>query len=187
MKNYKWTGLFPALLCIMMACGPQQAEETASAPAKTEDSLAANQQLQMAGDAQKEPDSTLQDLEELTLHAIGDDNDSTRFDQDTLEVKAGAKVVLLLINEGTEQSMIHNIIITKRGKAGAIERAGKKIGASGSYVPTSPDVIASSPLALPGQKVTIEFNAPAEAATYDFVCTYPEHHHPRTGLLVVKK
>ena len=133
-----------------------------------------------------EPDTTLQPVEEVALKAVGNSLEEMAFDQDTIEVKAGSLVRLVLINEGSEQSMIHNVVFTQADKHKLVALAGAKVGAPGNYVPDSEAVIAASPLALPGQTVEMEFTAPLEPGPYGFVCTYPGHWQKMNGVLLVK-
>lgn len=133
-----------------------------------------------------EQDTTLQPVIEVTLKAVGDTEEEMAFDQDTIQVKPGAVVKLFLINEGTDQSMIHNVVFTQPGKYKLVALAGAKIGAPGNYVPDSETVIAASPLALPGQTVELEFTAPVKPGSYHYVCTYPGHWKRMNGILLVK-
>lgn len=131
-------------------------------------------------------DTTLQPVVELTLRAIGNAADEIRFDQDTLEVPAGALVNFTLINEGTELTMIHNFVLTTRDKYKEVAVAGAKVSSPKNYVPESRHVLTATPLALPGQTVEHEFEAP-QPGVYSFVCTYPEHWSRMHGTLIVTK
>ncbi|GAB3195687.1 azurin [Pontibacter aydingkolensis] len=134
----------------------------------------------------EDKDTTLQHVEEIILKAIGNSPEDMIFDQDTLEVKVNTFVKLTFINEGADQSMIHNVVFTQPDKYKLVALAGAKVGAPGNYVPESEAVIAASPLALPGQTVEMEFTAPSEPGTYGFVCTYPGHWQKMNGTLIVK-
>ncbi|WP_439883055.1 plastocyanin/azurin family copper-binding protein [Pontibacter sp. MBLB2868] len=132
------------------------------------------------------PDTTLQPIQELKLVATGNTLDEIAYKQDTLEVNAGALVKLTFVNEGVDMPMVHNVVITKPGMYKEVALAGAKVGASGNYVPESPVVIAASSIALPGQTVELEFTAPAEPGSYDFVCTYPGHWPKMHGVFIIK-
>jgi azurin len=131
-------------------------------------------------------DTTLQQIQELKLNAKGNTIDDIAFKQDTLEAKAGSLIKLTLVNEGIDMPMVHNVVITKPDKYKLVALAGAKIGAPGNYVPESAAVIAASPLALPGQTVELEFTAPIEPGSYNFVCTYPGHWKKMNGVFIVK-
>lgn len=132
------------------------------------------------------PDSTIQPIQEVTLKAIGNTVEEMAFSKDTLTVTAGALVKLEFINEGTAIPMMHNFVVADSGTYKAVAMAGEKIGSSGNYLPPNTKLLAASPIALPGQTVVVEFEAPLKPATYDFVCTYPEHWKKKHGKLVVK-
>lgn len=162
---------------LLFSCGP--------GPESEENTSASNVQTTEIGQVE-EADSTLQSVEELTLRATGNSLDDIRFNKDTLKVQAGELVKLKFINEGVDQSMIHNVVITKLGKYQEVALAGEKEGAPGKYLPDdSTYVIEASPLALPGQTVVMEFQAPKDTGNYDFVCTYPEHWKRMHGKLIV--
>lgn len=132
-------------------------------------------------------DSTLQPQAEIRLKAIGNTLEEMSYDQDTLEVISGARVKMFFTNEGVEQSMIHNVVFTYPKKHKLVALAGAKVGAPGNYVPESEAVIAATPLALPGQTVKLEFNAPTQPGSYNFVCTYPGHWKEMHGVFYVKE
>lgn len=183
----KWSSAsLLVMLYVMVGCSGGEVESSTEG-IETEQATAATAVDTSKGKIQKEEtDSTLQVVEEVTLKAIGEKKEEMRFDQDTLEVKAGSLVKLKLVNEGTEQSMIYNVVFTQPGKSIATALAGEKIGASGNYVPRSDQILAASPLALPGQTVEMEFIAPKEPGAYDFVCTYPGFYQVMNGKLIVR-
>lgn len=153
---------------------------------KTEPSTINTEVVDTTAIIKEQPDTLLQAIENVTLKAVGNSVEEMTFDKDTIEVKAGALVKLTLINEGTDQSMIHNVVFTQPDKYKLVALAGAKVGAPGNYVPVSEAIVASSPLALPGQTVELEFTAPLEPGTYNYVCTYPDHWQKMNGVLIVK-
>jgi len=182
-----------AAAILLAGCNTEPAgtDEASGVPARTADTLTAvkGDAADTAANAQVLPakkDSTIQQVEELTLHALGNTPEKMRFDRDTLEAKAGAFVKLQLINEAQDMSMVHNIVITAPDKYKQVAIAGAQAGASGNYVPNSQAVVAASSIALPGQTVTLEFTAPATPGAYDFVCTYANHWQRTHGKFIVK-
>jgi azurin len=132
-------------------------------------------------------DTILQVINHVTLRAIGNSLQDIAYDQDTIQVKAGALVKLKLVNEGAEQSMFHNVIFTYPDKYRLVATEGAKIGSSGNYTPLdSALVIAASPLAKPGQTVELDFEAPLKPGEYAYVCSYPNHYQRMHGILIVK-
>lgn len=135
--------------------------------------------------ARQDQDTTLQPIVELILRATGDTPEEMTFDQDTLEVEKDAFIKLSLVNEGTGMTMIHNFVLVTDGKYKEAALTGEELGATENYIPKTNYVLASTPLALPGQTVVQEFKAPPPG-TYEFVCTYPDHWQRMHGKLIVK-
>ena len=52
-------------------------------------------------------------------------------------------------------------------------------------MPDSPQVLFSTKLLEPGQTVTFQFKAPADAGKYPYVCTFPAHWKTMNGTLNV--
>lgn len=126
-----------------------------------------------------------QTIEEITIKAIGNTMQEMNYDMEEIRVPAGAKVKLTLINEGESAAMIHNIVFVYEGTMEVTANAALQAGPQKDYVPDSPTIIAASPLAQPGETVTLEFDAP-EAGTYEFICTYPGHWQQMNGKLIVE-
>ncbi|WP_158607154.1 plastocyanin/azurin family copper-binding protein [Pontibacter oryzae] len=173
--------LMPLLLLLLWSCSPPEADGNLNVNDMASDSATA-----ASAPLNEDQDTTLQKIQELSLHALGNSLDEIKFSKDTLEVKAGALVKLTFVNEGVDMPMVHNVVFTAPGKFKQVALAGDKVGASGGYVPENDLVVASSPIALPGQTVEMEFTAPTAPGSYDFVCTYPSHWSKMNGVLIVK-
>lgn len=112
-----------------------------------------------------------------------------KFDQPTLTVKAGQKVLLLFQNQ--KCPLQHNFLLLKPGKLNEIGALADKMLAdpkalAKNYVPDSPNVIAhSTKLIGLGQNDLIEFTAPTEPGDYPYVCTFPGHWRLMNGVLKV--
>ncbi|GHA59208.1 plastocyanin/azurin family copper-binding protein [Pontibacter akesuensis] len=178
-KKYSYLLLLPVML---LACNQPEAEDSST----KEMNIPTDSSSVASAPIASETDTTLQKKQELTLRALGNTLDEIRYDTDTLEVEPGAFVKLTFVNEGTDMPMVHNVVFTEPGKYKQVALAAEEVGASGNYVPNSPAVIASSPMALPGQTVELEFTAPLKKGYYSFVCTYPDHWHKMHGVLEVK-
>lgn len=169
-------------IVFLAGCYNKQTENnTESAAIDPDTAVAASAPVEVVSD------STLQPQAEIRLKAIGNTLEEMSYDQDTLEVTSGARIKLFFTNEGVEQSMIHNVVFTKPKMHKLVALAGAKVGSPGNYIPESDAVIAASSLALPGQTLEMEFNAPAEPGVYNYVCTYPGHWKEMHGVLHVKK
>lgn len=126
-----------------------------------------------------------QQVVELTIKTVGNTMQEMRFDHENITVPAGAKVKITLTNEGTDPTMIHNIVFVQEGTMEITARAAIAAGPDKEFVPNSPTVIAASPLAQPGETVSFEFDAP-EAGTYEFFCSYPGHWQQMNGKFIVE-
>ncbi len=126
-----------------------------------------------------------QQVVELTIKTVGNTMQEMRFDHENITVPAGAKVKITLTNEGTDPTMIHNIVFVQEGTMEVTARAAIAAGPDKEFVPNSPTVIAASPLAQPGETVSFEFDAP-EAGTYEFFCSYPGHWQQMNGKFIVE-
>ena len=177
MKQLWIISLLSSLL-VFASCGSQQ--ETGDRPEKIMDEPLMQQE--------EEQDTTLQEVEEVSIRATGGEQmESMAYDQDTIEVKAGSLVKLVFTNEGKDPKMIYNIVFTREGYSAQAAQKGSKAGASGNYLPDSTLLLAASPLALPGQTVTVEFTAPDKEGVYEYVNTYPSETPLMKGKLIVKK
>jgi azurin len=168
------------ILIALFSCNQQNADE------RLNDANTISETIANPGNGEIEEDSTLQPVEDITLKATGNKIDEIAFSKDTIKVPAGALVRIEFINEGSEQPMIHNFVIAEEGSFKVVALEGVKAGASGNYIPADRKLLAASPLALPGQTVQIQFEAPLTPGTYDFVCTYPDHWKRMNGKLIVK-
>lgn len=141
-------------------------------------------QTESNADTQTEA-SKEQQIVELTIKSVGNTMQEMRFDHENITVPAGAKVKITLINEGTDPTMIHNIVFVQEGTMEVTARAAIAAGPDKEFVPNSPTVIAASPLAQPGETVSFEFDAP-EAGTYEFFCSYPGHWQQMNGKFIIE-
>lgn len=119
-------------------------------------------------------------------------NDTMQFDVKTFEVKAGEPVTLTLKNTGKlpKIAMGHNLVVLKKGIS-AIAFGQKAMGAGANATNPLPDsvkedVLASTKLLGPGESDTVKFTAPAEAGSYEYVCTFPGHFAMMRGTMTVK-
>lgn len=119
-------------------------------------------------------------------------NDTMQFDVKNFNVKAGEKVKLTLKNVGQvpKIAMGHNLVVLKKGIT-AIAFGQKALGAGANATNALPDslkgeVIAATKLLGPGESETIEFTAPKEAGSYEYVCTFPGHFALMRGTMSVK-
>ena len=119
-------------------------------------------------------------------------NDTMQFDIKNFEAKAGSKVKITLKNIGQvpKIAMGHNLVVLKKGIT-AIAFGQKALGAGANATNALPaslmgDVIAATKLLGPAESDTIEFTAPKEPGSYEYVCTFPGHFALMRGTMTVK-
>lgn len=102
------------------------------------------------------------------------------FDPPTIAAKAGARIRLRFVNEGT---LPHNLVVVKdEDDIDALAEAASKVG--GDYVPLSQKekLIGYTTLASPGQTVELVFVVPP-AGVYTYVCLLTGHSNSMLGTL----
>ena len=119
-------------------------------------------------------------------------NDTMQFDVKNFETKAGTKIKLTLKNVGKvpKIAMGHNLVVLKKGIT-AVAFGQKALGAGANATNALPkslmgDVIAATKLLGPAESETIEFTAPKEPGSYEYVCTFPGHFALMRGTMTVK-
>ena len=119
-------------------------------------------------------------------------NDTMQFDVKNFETKAGTKIKLTLKNVGKvpKIAMGHNLVVLKKGIT-AVAFGQKALGAGANATNALPkslmgDVIAATKLLGPAESETIEFTAPKEPGSYEYVCTFPGHFALMRGTMTIK-
>ncbi len=110
-----------------------------------------------------------------------------QFDTTELTVAPGQLVEVVFTNP---DGMQHNFVLGAQGSLDALGAAADVVarspnGLAQQYVPDSPQVLFSTRLLEPGQTVTFQFKAPADAGKYPYVCTFPAHWKTMNGVLNV--
>ncbi|WP_198674165.1 PVC-type heme-binding CxxCH protein [Chitinophaga alhagiae] len=110
-----------------------------------------------------------------------------KYDLKTFTVEAGKPVEIVFENPDFMQ---HNLVITRQGALAIVGKAADKMasrpdGAEKHYVPEVPEVLYSTRLVNPQEKVTLRFTAPAQPGDYPFVCTFPGHWSIMNGIMKV--
>jgi len=106
------------------------------------------------------------------------------YDVTEIRAKAGERLSLLYANES---EMVHNLVIVR--SESDIEPVGIAALAAHAteWVPSSERarILAASPLAQPGQTVTLDFTAPSPGV-YPYICTFSGHFTVMQGRLIVE-
>ena len=115
--------------------------------------------------------------------AISTEGDTLKFDQASLEAKAGSTVTVVFQNASTINQ--HNWVLVQSGTKDEVAAAGTEAGAEADWIPSGDDrVLAKSGLLEPGGTQEVRFTVPA-AGTYQFVCTFPGHNFTMFGDFIV--
>jgi putative heme-binding domain-containing protein len=109
------------------------------------------------------------------------------YDRSKFYVEAGKPVVVLVENDDI---MPHNLLITTPGSLAEIGMAAERMatrpdGLAKSFIPESDKVLHSSRMLQPGERVRLEFVAPAKTGDYPYVCTFPGHWRIMNGVMRV--
>jgi azurin len=113
-----------------------------------------------------------------------------KFQQTEFTVPADQTVELVLENTASSPSMQHNVVILNEEPSDEVFKrvgeAGVKAGSSEDYVPDDPAVLDATPIAKPGETVSVTFTTPSEPGEYGYICTYPGHWATMRGTMIVE-
>ncbi len=163
--------LIVSILIILTSCGGNGTEETT--PKNNEKPILSKQ------------DATKKVWKDFTVRGVGNTMAEMKFDIGNITVEEGSWVRITLVNEGVDNAMQHNIVFINYGTRKEIASQAITAGSSMKYVPDNDDVIAASDLAMPGETVVLEFEAPSKG-NYEYLCTYPGHGEIMRGYFFVK-
>lgn len=164
MLNRTLTALSFSGALLIAGCGTESpASETAGTPAHTAEEV-------------------VDGVRSLTLTPVGNE---MRFAQTEIVASAGETIRIVFNNTATSPAMRHNVLFVRdEGSIDAVGRAAMDAG-DRDFIPDHPAVIASTPMAAPGETVELTFTVPSEPGDYPFVCTYPGHYMMMRGTLRV--
>jgi azurin len=117
--------------------------------------------------------------------------DDMKYNVTEITAKPGETIHIQLKNVGTlpKMAMAHNVVVVKpTTKVVEFNTAGASARDT-DFIPPAmkSEVIASTPLAGPGETVETTFKVPAAAGSYPFMCTFPGHFTAgMKGNIVVK-
>ncbi|MEF8795602.1 MAG: plastocyanin/azurin family copper-binding protein [Salinivenus sp.] len=123
----------------------------------------------------------------VTLHPEGN---QMKYKETEFSVRPGEEVKIVFENTATTSSMKHNIVVLngppEQSNFRKVGQAGMNAGSSNEYVPDSMDlVLAHTPIAEPGETVSVTFNVPSKPGDYGYVCTFPGHWTMMNGTMHV--
>lgn len=123
---------------------------------------------------------------EVSLKPVGDE---MKYEQTTFTVAPGQEVKITFQNTATSLAMSHNVVVLNSTADDVINRVGTKAieaGEANEYIPEDEAIIAHTPLASPGETVTVTFTAPSTPGEYKYICTFPGHYMMMQGVMVVQ-
>jgi azurin len=118
-------------------------------------------------------------------------DDTMKYDVTTIEAKPGEMLEVQLTSKGAlpKEAMAHNfVVLSKKADPNAFVMEAAMSKATG-YIPAKykADIIASTPLAGPGETVKVAFAAPKVAGSYTYLCSFAGHFLTgMKGTLLVK-
>ncbi len=111
-------------------------------------------------------------------------DDNIQFSQVVLEVEAGSRVSVTLVNKSTDKQF--NWVLTRFGQMLRVVTDGQTAGVSNGYLkPNDTNVIAHTRMLQAGESETITFDAPPPG-DYQFFSTFPGYYTRLNGKLIVK-
>lgn len=111
-------------------------------------------------------------------------NDDIQYSQVVLEVEAGSRVSVTLVNKSKDKQF--NWVLTRFGQMLRVVTDGQTAGVSNGYLkPNDSNVIAHTRLLKAGESETITFDAPPPGE-YQFFSTFPGYYTRLNGKLTVK-
>jgi azurin len=118
-------------------------------------------------------------------------NDLMKYSVTAVAARPGELLHIRLKNVGTlpKVAMAHNFVLLAKGTdAAAFTNASATSFPTGYIAPAmKSSVLASTPLAGPGETVEVTFKAPAAPGVYTFLCSFPGHFlSGMKGALTVK-
>ena len=124
----------------------------------------------------------------VTLHPKGN---LLKYEETEFTVAPGQTIKLVFENTATSESMLHNVVVLNEGPRKEllwrVGEAGVEAGPESEYVPDDPAVLASTPMADPGETVSVTFTVPEEPGEYGYLCTFPGHYVTMYGTMTVRE
>ena len=120
---------------------------------------------------------------ELAIASVGD---TMTYDKAELTVPAKSEVHLVMKNNSKLDVLPHNWVLVHEKTEAKVAAEGLARGKENNFLPeASDDVLASTPLALPGKTSEVTFTAPKYPGKYPYICTVPGHYVMMKGVLNV--
>ncbi len=113
------------------------------------------------------------------------------YEETEITAAPGETIKLVFENTATSESMLHNVVVLneppRKELLWRVGEAGVEAGPDNEYVPDDPAILAYTPMANPGETVSVTFTVPEDPGEYGYVCTFPGHYVTMYGTMQVKK
>ena len=159
------------LTLFAIACGP--ASNDSGSEKETKNDMPARAEL------------PLNENDTITIVGMGATMNEMKYDTKVLRVPADKEITVELVNESTDATMPHNLVVIQKGTANDVGQGGLQHKENGYVNPNDENVIAHTPVAQMGETVYVTFTTPA-AGDYDFICSYPGHWGLMNGRFVTR-
>ncbi|MFB6247009.1 MAG: plastocyanin/azurin family copper-binding protein [Salinibacter sp.] len=172
------TAVFPVVLLLaaaLVGCGGSSSDTASSSEAAPVSSASSTPSASSG-----EVDRT------ITLQPKGN---QMKYKQAEFAVAPGQTIKLVFENTATSPSMQHNVVVLNSTKDAVFRRvgeAGMQAGSANDYVPEDDAIIAHTPIAPPGETVSVTFTVPEQTGDYGYVCTFPGHWATMQGTMHVE-
>lgn len=142
-------------------------------------------------DADPSPDQTAkasaQGTPTITLHPEGT---LLKYEETVFSAAPAETVKFVFENPATKASMLHDVVVLKDEPRNEllwrVGEAGVEAGRGSAYVPDDPAILAYTPMADPGEAVSVTVTVPEEPGEYGYLCTFPGHYVTMYGTMYVK-
>lgn len=114
---------------------------------------------------------------EVVIEPVGNE---MKYSLTEITAKAGSTLKIILKNTATLPIMVHNVVVLAPNTD--IQAFGQAAITAPNNMPNSPDIIAHTAQAKPGEQVEVTFKVPAPG-NYPYICTYPGHYIMMQGIL----
>jgi len=113
-----------------------------------------------------------------------------KYKETEFTVAPGETIKLVFENTATSPSMLHNVVVLntepKKEVLWRVGEAGVAAGEDQEYVPDDEAVLTATPMADPGETVSVTFTVPEEPGAYGYLCTFPGHYVSMYGTMHVR-
>lgn len=121
-------------------------------------------------------------VETIVLEPVGNE---MKFATEEITAKAGTRLKVVMNNTASDAAMYHNFSLLDMevgDEAGIEEIAMAALEAGETFIPDHEALIASTPMAAPGERTEVEFTVP-EPGDYPYICLFPGHYLSMRGVL----